>query len=181
MAPFNKDQKFGPRRPSATHSGQRFGSHGKFGQKELFDAECNSCHKSCQVPFRPNGKKPVYCRDCFTPDETRDVRPQGTRFKQHDARQQRSFAQPAPATPDPRIDSLKRQLDTIQASLEKLIATVESGNRTAALAKEVRKYVPAAKPAEASARKGFTKKVSSSVAAKATKVATKRAAKSQKD
>ena len=26
--------------------------------------KCN-CGKKCQVPFRPDGAKPVYCKDCF--------------------------------------------------------------------------------------------------------------------
>lgn len=33
--------------------------------KELFPATCTSCHKACEVPFRPSGDKPVYCRECF--------------------------------------------------------------------------------------------------------------------
>jgi CxxC-x17-CxxC domain-containing protein len=37
-------------------------SKGKF---ELFDATCSNCGKACQLPFRPNGSKPVLCRDCF--------------------------------------------------------------------------------------------------------------------
>ena len=32
---------------------------------ELFDAICSNCGKKCQVPFRPNGTKPVYCKNCF--------------------------------------------------------------------------------------------------------------------
>jgi len=32
---------------------------------EKFDAVCSKCGKACQVPFRPNGKRPVYCNDCF--------------------------------------------------------------------------------------------------------------------
>lgn len=32
---------------------------------EMFTATCSSCHKSCEVPFRPNGEKPVYCSACF--------------------------------------------------------------------------------------------------------------------
>ncbi len=32
---------------------------------ELFDAVCSKCGKDCQVPFRPSGQKPVYCRACF--------------------------------------------------------------------------------------------------------------------
>lgn len=32
---------------------------------QLFDATCTTCGKSCEVPFRPDGTKPVLCRDCF--------------------------------------------------------------------------------------------------------------------
>lgn len=32
---------------------------------QLHDAVCESCGKNCQVPFRPNGSKPVYCSECF--------------------------------------------------------------------------------------------------------------------
>lgn len=26
---------------------------------------CSNCGKECEVPFKPTGSKPVYCRDCF--------------------------------------------------------------------------------------------------------------------
>ncbi|MGD1003119.1 MAG: CxxC-x17-CxxC domain-containing protein [Minisyncoccia bacterium] len=32
---------------------------------QKFDAVCSNCGKKCQVPFRPDGEKPVYCKDCF--------------------------------------------------------------------------------------------------------------------
>ncbi len=49
------------------------GSRGGFGQaggfdKQLFPATCAECGTSCEVPFKPNGKKPVLCRDCFKKD-----------------------------------------------------------------------------------------------------------------
>jgi CxxC-x17-CxxC domain-containing protein len=31
----------------------------------MHEAICAKCGKSCQVPFRPTGDKPVYCSDCF--------------------------------------------------------------------------------------------------------------------
>ena len=34
----------------------------------LHPATCSACGVPCQVPFKPNGKKPVLCRDCFTKD-----------------------------------------------------------------------------------------------------------------
>lgn len=31
---------------------------------QLFDAVCSGCGVKTQVPFKPDGKRPVYCRDC---------------------------------------------------------------------------------------------------------------------
>lgn len=36
------------------------------GEREMFSATCSSCGREAQVPFRPNGSKPVYCSDCFS-------------------------------------------------------------------------------------------------------------------
>jgi len=47
----------------------RGGDRGGYGntQREMFPAICAECGKSTMVPFKPNGDKPVYCKDCFTP------------------------------------------------------------------------------------------------------------------
>jgi len=34
-------------------------------QAELFDAECEKCKKKVKVPFKPDGKRPVYCKACL--------------------------------------------------------------------------------------------------------------------
>lgn len=31
----------------------------------MYDATCSKCGKACQVPFKPSGGRPVFCRDCF--------------------------------------------------------------------------------------------------------------------
>lgn len=33
--------------------------------RELFPAVCADCGKDTEVPFKPSGGRPVYCRDCF--------------------------------------------------------------------------------------------------------------------
>ena len=50
----NRDQRGGPRRPS-------FSS----GPREMHKAICAECGKECEVPFKPTGDKPVYCKECF--------------------------------------------------------------------------------------------------------------------
>lgn len=33
--------------------------------RELYDAVCAQCGKSCKVPFKPRDNRPVYCSECF--------------------------------------------------------------------------------------------------------------------
>ncbi len=35
-------------------------------QREMHTAVCAACGVETEVPFRPNGDRPVYCRDCFS-------------------------------------------------------------------------------------------------------------------
>lgn len=52
---YNREQRGGFRsRPS-------FGNR----PREMFQATCDNCGNSCQVPFRPTNGKPVYCSNCF--------------------------------------------------------------------------------------------------------------------
>lgn len=57
----------GPRFGGGNRGGRRFGGGGGFGggRSEMHQATCADCGKSCEVPFRPSGTKPVYCSNCF--------------------------------------------------------------------------------------------------------------------
>ncbi|MHA1516212.1 MAG: CxxC-x17-CxxC domain-containing protein [Candidatus Heimdallarchaeaceae archaeon] len=33
--------------------------------REMHDAVCAKCKKETQVPFKPDGDRPVYCRECY--------------------------------------------------------------------------------------------------------------------
>ena len=46
-------------------------SGGGFQQREMFPATCAACGVETQVPFRPTGDRPVYCRDCFSQNSRR--------------------------------------------------------------------------------------------------------------
>ncbi len=50
-------------------------------EKRMFQTECDKCGDACEVPFRPTGERPVYCRGCFekggAPDRVPPVRPHG--------------------------------------------------------------------------------------------------------
>ncbi len=143
MPDFKKKNRFGGARKS-------FGSRPSFGggrdfsdRKEMFDTECANCHKMTQVPFKPNGMKPVYCRDCFTPANDRAPR-EGFRnerpaFGKKEFGPRREHA-PA-ARPDARIDELKREVATLHTKLDSLIASIESLSREKALTKAVQTAV----------------------------------------
>lgn len=47
------------------YGGNRGGGRDRNEDREMFQATCTECGKSCEVPFRPSGGKPVLCRDCF--------------------------------------------------------------------------------------------------------------------
>ena len=34
--------------------------------KEMHKATCADCGKECEVPFKPDGTRPVYCRECYS-------------------------------------------------------------------------------------------------------------------
>ncbi len=52
----------------AFQRGGGFGSGGGFGDRprEMFKAVCSDCKKECDVPFKPSGDRPVYCKECFS-------------------------------------------------------------------------------------------------------------------
>jgi len=51
--------------------GKSFGKK-NFSEKTMHKASCNKCGNTCEVPFKPNGKKPVFCDNCFVRDESSD-------------------------------------------------------------------------------------------------------------
>jgi CxxC-x17-CxxC domain-containing protein len=40
------------------------------GPQTMHQAICSNCGKTCEVPFKPNGSKPVFCRECFQSNRT---------------------------------------------------------------------------------------------------------------
>ena len=41
------------------------GSRDFGGPKEMHKATCAECGNECEVPFKPSGDRPVYCKECF--------------------------------------------------------------------------------------------------------------------
>ena|SRR3989344_6867058 len=117
MGNFRQDDRGGFRGRS---SGGRFGDRGGFGgggfrdrdnrrerrPVEMHEATCGKCGKRCEVPFRPTGDKPVYCRDCFSQEGSNDNnRRNGNREEQ---------------------SGNSSQLKEINAKLDKILAVLEN-------------------------------------------------------
>lgn len=112
MAHFSKDRFSRP-----SFGKKPFGSKGGFdrGPKQMFKATCSACGKSCEVPFRPNGNKPVHCNDCF-------VRDDAPRAPRRDFTPRPSFNNDRPAPrPDQAFNDLKAELRGVNEKLERLI------------------------------------------------------------
>lgn len=49
-----------------SRGGDSYGSYGgSRPPREMHDVTCGRCGAPTQVPFKPTGDRPVYCRDCF--------------------------------------------------------------------------------------------------------------------
>ena len=42
------------------------GKGGYDGPREMHKAVCSDCKKECEVPFKPRGDRPVYCKECYS-------------------------------------------------------------------------------------------------------------------
>lgn len=145
MKNFGKPGGFGGGRGGGGFRGggrPSFGSRGGYGggreERQLFDAQCATCGRECQVPFEPNGKKPVYCKDHFVRSE------EGERSYDRPRRDERPSFTPAPAAkaqPDPRIDALKRDIESLTLKVDTVIGLL----RKEALSETIKKVTKVTK------------------------------------
>ena len=107
--PYGARPSFAPGRGART-----FGPRSE-GPTEMHQATCNECHKKCEVPFRPNGKKPVYCRDCFKGKEE----------------EQPAYGR-APSRMGTSSDSsgLSREISMLGTKIDRLIEAIEAQTRS---------------------------------------------------
>lgn len=192
-----KDFKGGDRYSNNRGGGDRFGGRndrggrGGFGggnrggrdfggDKQMFKTICAECGKSCEVPFKPNGEKPVYCSDCFGKNA-------GGQFgdRNNDRAPRKEYSAPKTfntTTYDSGSLDMKKSLDAMNTKLDTLISLLtpktpvtktEIAPKTATLTQVVAKAI--SKTTEKSpAKKTATTKT---VAKKAVKTVAKKVAK----
>jgi CxxC-x17-CxxC domain-containing protein len=114
------------------------------GATEMFSATCAQCGKRCEVPFRPTGERPVFCRDCFRSQE--HVPGRNSNGEEHRGmhnspvsrggeRTEREF-RPHPTktySPDG-LDSLKRQIIALESKVDRILQIVAKRSASPTLA-----------------------------------------------
>jgi len=57
-------------RPHYHDKGERDNS---FRERNFTKVVCSDCNKECEVPFKPSGDRPVYCKECFAKRKDRGL------------------------------------------------------------------------------------------------------------
>ncbi len=113
------------------------------GRMELFPAICSECQKKCEVPFRPTGDKPVYCRDCFNKqDQVPGRNSNGSDGPRRDFRSGRDDRHDHAHAPAPRenvsaISELKMQISALDHKLGRILELLNKEGKTLAPAPKV--------------------------------------------
>ncbi len=111
-------------KPAFQRSGSGFGRP----QTEMHPATCANCGNATQVPFRPDGTRPIYCRDCFgNGNDSRPPREQQRPAFQRSVPMQHSAPAQAPSrpqAPDARIDEIQRHLAKALVKLDQILLEI---------------------------------------------------------
>ena len=129
----------------------RFGGPHKEGV-ELFDAICSKCGNACQVPFRPNGQKPVYCRACFGSPSKASIGRES--FIRRDA----PVASFEPRNENREMADLKQQIGVMNSKIDSILRMLGSIPRIAAPVTVAMSPVPPKTELEEATQKDLSKK-----------------------
>jgi CxxC-x17-CxxC domain-containing protein len=103
---------------------------------EMHKAVCADCGSACEVPFRPSGDKPVFCRQCFNKGGEVRQAPRNNDFNKEPRRD---------APVQQAKDNSKEQFEMLNAKLDKIIKLLLPANvaQESKVAKETKKSKPA--------------------------------------
>ena len=99
-----------------------------FNRPTMHKTICSNCGKECEVPFKPTGEKPVYCRDCFREMGGPDARRSEERRERNEGRSNfdnRNFEHKSPDNSQYQQDlaALNVKVDKILSILTAAIST----------------------------------------------------------
>lgn len=131
------DASYGPKkRFESNDRGPRRDDRGGDRKIELFTTACTTCGKSCEVPFKPDGTKPVLCRDCFAAKNAGgDNARTNNRFASNDfgaRKPERSFDAPrverAPGVSKEDFAALSRHVTALDVKINEILALVKTAH-----------------------------------------------------
>jgi CxxC-x17-CxxC domain-containing protein len=119
------------------------------GHGNNYTAICAQCGQDCEVPFRPSGNRPVYCRGCFAQRKYKEnYKPREERRPQAGAALSlRQSAQPSVSKP---ADPPEKRKPAVKKSTKK---TVKPAKKKKAAAKKSAKKPAAKKKVKKAAKK----------------------------
>lgn len=120
---FNRDDRRGG--GGRDFGRKSFGNRGGGGsdRPEMHKTTCSKCGKECEVPFKPTGSKPVFCRDCF--------REQGGPDRRSDDRGPRNFERRDDRPRNTENAPTKAQFDELNAKLDKILGMLSTSTPSA--------------------------------------------------
>ncbi len=139
-------------------------------ETKSYPATCSNCGAACDVPFRPDGVKPVLCRDCFAKKgPATNMATSRDRFTQNEQRGH----QPAPIVATVEISQISKQLIALEAKVNQILELIKASEKLATTLPELieetlekpKKVVKKATPKPA-AKKAPAKKVAAKKAVK---------------
>lgn len=98
---FRKTDRFderGPSRFSRREPPQYDRREARRPNLEMHKVTCDNCGEKCEVPFKPNNRKPVYCSNCYQKNERSETR---------------------------KPDQLKQKLDQINEKLDRILKSLK--------------------------------------------------------
>lgn len=149
------DNKNKPQNAGRGDRGNRGGGGRDAGQRtEMFQTVCSTCKKSCEVPFRPDGSKPVLCSECFGKNRAEDKGGFERRDRSNGDRPKRDYDAPrnfdAPRTqaaPSPDYKALLTQVTNLEGKVTQILALLEASQKEATTKPVVAVAATAAKKA----------------------------------
>lgn len=95
-------------------------------EKITFHTQCHDCGNDCTVPFKPNGRKPVRCSDCFRGSNDYNDRPSFHREERRSFDRPRYNDRPKQSKPKQNIGpTLKEEIKSINNKLERILKLLE--------------------------------------------------------
>lgn len=116
-------KKFGSTAYKGRGFGDKNGGVGGHDQApQMHAAVCASCGKTAEVPFRPNGRTPVYCKTCF---RNEDREPRATYVPGSYGKPRFASKRSYDAAPK-RDDQLEQRLEAMHIKLDRIIRDIEA-------------------------------------------------------